>query len=81
MFGEKALGFIDEYAGNKNTDGDVATYFGHLYGFGVASTAIWNARKALAGLLGKAYSYYSDTPKPVPRKTHQAENFVDRLIL
>ena len=24
---------------------------------------------------------YSDTPKFVPRKTHQAENFVDRFIL
>ena len=25
--------------------------------------------------------YYSDTPKFVPRKLHQAENFVDHLIL
>ena len=25
--------------------------------------------------------YYSDTPKFVPRKLHQVENFVDHLIL
>ena len=28
-----------------------------------------------------AVSYYSDTPKLVPRKLHQAKNFVDHLIL
>ena len=30
---------------------------------------------------GRPTKSYSDTPKFVPRKLHQAENFVDHLIL
>ena len=38
------MGFITEYVCRKNTDGDIAGYFANLYGFGVSSNAIWNAR-------------------------------------
>ena len=63
MLGEKALGFIAEYAGRKNTDEDIAGYFANLYGFYVASTTIWNARRALARLLGATYGHIMEELK------------------
>ena len=35
----------------------------------------------VAIIMDRSSSAYSDTPKFVPRKLHQAENFVDHLIL
>ena len=63
MFGEKSLGFITEYAGRKNTDGDIAAYFTNMYGFGVSPNAIWNARQASTALLEKTYRYIMEELK------------------
>ena len=63
MFGEKALGFITEYAGRKNTDGDIAGYFANLYGFDVSPNAIWNARQAATALLEKTYRHIMEELK------------------
>lgn len=54
-FGPRALGFILEYYSKRSTDATISYYFRALYGFSVSANAVWNARRALGGLLGAAY--------------------------
>ena len=54
-FGPRALGFILEYYCKRSTDETISYYFRALYGFSVSANAVWNARRALKGLLKSAY--------------------------
>ena len=54
-FGPGALGFILEYYAKRSTDATISYYFRALYGFSVSANAVWNARRALGGLLRSAY--------------------------
>ena len=56
-FGKKTLGYIVYFGGKKNTDANIANYFGDLFHFETAETTIWNARRAAAGMLEQTMGY------------------------
>ena len=56
-FGKKTLSYIVYFGGKKNTDADIANYFGDLFHFETAETTIWNARRAAAGMLEQTMGY------------------------
>ena len=56
-FGKRALGYIVYFGGKKNTDADIANYFGDLFHFETAETTIWNARRTAAGMLEQTMRY------------------------
>ena len=72
---------ILEYAGKKNTDGDIAYYMENLHSHTCAANSIWNARRALADMmapvvrriideLGRApYLMVDETPYPYKKGT------------
>ena len=62
-FGKKALGCIVYFGGKKNTDADIANYFGDLFHFETAETTIWNARRAAAGMLEQTMRYIMEELK------------------
>ena len=62
-FGKKALGYIVYFGGKKNTDAGMADYFGDLFHFETAETAIWNARLAAAGMLRQTMGYIMEELK------------------
>ena len=62
-FGKKALGCIVYFGGKKNTDADMADYFGDLFRFETAETTIWNARRAAAGMLERTMRYIMEELK------------------
>ena len=62
-FGKKALGYIVYFGGKKNTDADIANYFGDLFHFETAETTIWNARRAAAGMLEQTMRYIMEELK------------------
>ena len=62
-FGKKALGYIVYFGGKKNTDVDIANYFGDLFHFETAETTIWNARRAAAGMLEQTMGYIMEELK------------------
>ena len=64
--GPKALGFILEYYAKRSTDETIAYCFDALYGFGISSNIIWNARKALRNLLEGQYKSIMDTISQAP---------------
>lgn len=65
-FGIGALGHILEYAGKKNTDGDIAYYIKNLHRHACADNSVWNARRALAGLLAPTIRRIIDELKRAP---------------
>ena len=62
-FGKRLLGYIVYFGGKKNTDADMADYFGDLFHFETAETTIWNARRAAAGMLEQAVGYVMEELK------------------
>ena len=62
-FGKRALGYIVYFGGKKNTDADIADYFGDLFHFETAETTIWNARRAAAGMLEQTMRYIMEELK------------------
>ena len=62
-FGKRALGCIVYFGGKKNTDADIANYFGDLFHFETAETTIWNARQAAAGMLEQTMEYIMEELK------------------
>ena len=62
-FGKRALGYIVYFGGKKNTDADIASYFGDLFHFETAETTIWNARRAAAGMLEQTMRYIMEELK------------------
>ena len=62
-FGKKALGYIVYFGGKKNTDADIANYFGDLLHFEAIETTIWNARRAAAGMLEQTMGYIMEELK------------------
>ena len=62
-FGKKALGYIVYFGGKKNTDADMADYFGDLLHFETVETTIWNARRAAAGMLEQTMGYIMEELK------------------
>ena len=62
-FGKKALGCIVYFGGKKNTDADMADYFGDLFHFETAETTIWNARRAAASMLEQTMGYIMEELK------------------
>ena len=65
-FGITALTHILEYAGKKNTDGDISYYLEKLYGHDCSANTIWNARKAIARTLAPTIQRIVDEMKKAP---------------
>ena len=65
-FGIGVLGYILEYAGKKNTDDDIAYYLKVLNRYKRGATTIWNARKALAGMLAPTIQLIVEELKKAP---------------
>ena len=65
-FGIGVLGHILEYAGKKNTDGDIAYYMKNLHRHSCADSTVWNARRALADLLEPVVRRIIDEMKRAP---------------
>ena len=65
-FGIGVLGHILEYAGKKNTDGDIAYYLKVLNRYKRGATTVWNARKALTAVLAPTIEFIVEELKKVP---------------
>ena len=65
-FGIGVLGYILEYAGKKNTDGDIAYYLKVFNKYKRGATTIWNARKALGAMLAPTLRLIIDELKKAP---------------
>ena len=60
------MGYILEYAGKKNTDGDIAYYLKVFNKYKRGATTIWNARKALGTMLVPTLRLIIDDLKKAP---------------
>ena len=65
-FGIGVLGHILEYAGKKNTDGDISYYMENLHSRTCTSNSVWNARRALADMLDPAIQRIIDELERAP---------------